>query len=98
MNCVEVRRLNKGHARKCVGLAFTKVELKNSETDMMINCEVKFVESRMDHYFLMLPLIERGDFAQEFALVFEDWDTADENFQKCLPSLCALCLEENVLS
>ena len=97
MNCVEVQRLNRGDARKCVGLAFTKVELKNNEADMMIDCDVDCVESCMDHYFLMLPLIDRGNFSQEFALVFEDWDTADENFNKCLPSLCALCLAENVL-
>ncbi len=64
---------------------------------MMINSDVDFFEIRMDHYFLMLPLIDHGNFAQEFALIFEDWDTADKHFQKCLPSMCALCLEENVL-
>ena len=93
MNFVEVKRLNKGIAKKFVGLAFTKVVLTKS----FIDYEVDVVESKMDHYFLMLPFIEPGDFSQEFAIVFEDWDTADENFKKCLPSLCALCLEDNEL-
>ncbi len=97
MNCVEVQRLNKGHARKCIGLAFTKVELKKGETDIIINLDVDFFESQMDHYFLMLPLIDHGDFAQEFALIFKYWDTADKPFRKCLLRLCGLCLEENVL-
>jgi len=92
MNFVEVKRLNKGSARKFVGLAFTKVVLGKS----MIDYEVDMIDSRIDHYFLMLPFIDPGDFAQEFALVFEDWDTADENFNKCLPSLCAFCLDSNV--
>ncbi len=64
---------------------------------MMINLDVDFVESQMDYYFLMLHLIDHGDFAQEFAFIFEDLDTADKYFRKCLPILCALCLEENIL-
>ncbi len=97
INCVEVRRLNKGRAKKCVGLAYVKVELRNGESEVMTEVDLDFLVDRIEHYFLMLPLIDHGDFAQEFSLIYEDWDTADENFRKCLPSLCKLCFEEDVL-
>ena len=97
MNCVEVQRINKGIARKCVGLAYVTFVLKNKESEIMEDCDLSFIESRMDHYFIMLPLLDNGDFKQEFAVVFEDWDVADESFRKCLPNLCEMCFAYNVI-
>ena len=97
MSCIEVQRLNKGEARKCVGLAYVKCQLdKNIST--LIDVDVETIESRIEHHCLMLPLVDEGLFVQEFAIVYDDWDVGNEYFKKVLPSLCPLCFATDVLS
>ena len=98
MNCVEVRRINKGSARKCVGLAFVKVHRDDDQNKIMEDVEVSFLEKNMVNYFLLLPLLVDGNFDDEFAAVYDDWDVGDENFRKCLLVLCTICLQSNVLA
>ena len=52
----------------------------------------------MKHYCIMLPLLDDGEFLSEFAIIYDDWDVGDENFKKCLPCLCPMCFEKDVLS
>ena len=96
MNCIGITRLNKGTCRKCVGLAFVKCKL-DEETNILSNVSVSAIENRIEHHLLMLPLIDHGDFDEEYAIVFDDWDVSDENFVKCLPKLCDMCFEIDVL-
>ena len=60
--------------------------------------KLSILESKMKHYCSMLPLLDDGDFFSKFAIIYDDWDVGDENFRKCLPSLCPLCFERDVLS
>ena len=96
MSCIGITRLNKGFAQKCVGLAFVKCQLDDTD-NILEDVDVETLESRMKHYRIMLPLLDDGDFDAEFAIVYDDWDVGDENFRKCLPSLCAMCFEIDVL-
>ena len=96
MNCIGITRMNKGESRKFVGFTFVKCKLDMEDT-VMINMNVDIIESRMEHYFLMLPLIDDGNFAEEYAIVYDDWDTSDEYFHKVLPSLCPYCMNVDVL-
>ena len=96
MNCIGVTRLNKGSSFKCVGLAYVKCKLDDA-CDILLDVEVKTIENRIEHYCLMLPLIQDGDFDQDYAIIYDDWDVSDENWVKCLPNLCPLCFEVDVL-
>ena len=96
MNCIGITRLNQGTCRKCVGLAFVKCKL-DEETNILSNVSVSAIENRIEHHLLMLPLIDHGDFDEEYAIVFDDWDVSDENFVKCLPKLCDMCFEIDAL-
>ena len=96
MNCIGVTRLNKGSSFKCVGLAYVKCKLDDA-CDILLDVEVKTIENRIEHYCLMLPLIHDDDFDQDYAIIYDDWDVSDENWVKCLPSLCSLCFEVDVL-
>jgi len=97
MNCIGITRLRKGVAKKVVGLAFVKCQLDDT-SNVIKDVDVEILESKMKHYCIMLPLLDDGDFFSEFAIIYDDWDVGDENFRKCLPSLCPLCFERDVLS
>ena len=97
MWCIGITRQNKGKARNCIGMAFVKCVLDEKYNNFYIqNMEVTQVESRMERYCLLLPLIDKGNFDNEFAIVYNDWDVGDENFGKVLPNLCSLCFETDV--
>ena len=96
MNYVGVTRMNKGESRKCIGLAYVKCRFDEKD-DIMIDVNVQAIESRIEHHCLMLLLIDNGTFEQEFAIVYDDWDVSDENFRKCLPNLCPICFENDVM-
>ena len=83
--------------KKCVGLAFVKCQLDDTR-NIIQDVDIEILESKMKHYCLMLPLLDDGDFSAEFAIIYDDWDVGDEIFRKCLPSLCRICFEIDVLS
>ena len=97
MNCVELKRQNKGVAHKFVGLAYVQFEMTKDKLNFLEEVHVSTTELRMDHYFLMLPLIDSGNFEQHFAVIYNDWDVGDENFKKGLPNLCPSCFHTNGL-
>ena len=97
MSCIGITRLNMGVARKYVGLTFVKCQLDDT-SNIPEDVDVKTLENKMKHYCTMLPLLDDGDFANEFVIVYDDWDVGDKNFRECLPSLCAMCFEIDVLS
>ena len=91
--------MKKGNSKKCIGLAYVKLQLDNTTVNALYSqdIDIKEVESMIEHYCLLLPLIDDGDFENEFAIVYGDWDVGDEYFRKCLPSLCSMCFETDVL-
>ena len=95
MNCVELKRQKKGIARKFVGLAYVQFEMTKDKLIFLEGVHVSTTELRMDHYFLMLPLIDSGNFVQNVAVMFNDWDVGDKNFKKGLPNLCPFCFRTN---
>ena len=97
MSCIGITRLMKGVARKCVGLAFVKCQLDDTG-NIIKDVDIETLESKMKHYYIMLPLLDDGDFSAGFTIVYDDWDVGDKNFRKCLPSLCPMCFEIDVLS
>ena len=92
MKCIGITRCEKGKSKKCIGLAYVKCQLDNTTENALYSQEidVKEVESMIEHYCLLLPLIDDGDFNNEFAIVYDDWDVGDEHFRKCLPRLCSM--------
>ena len=88
--------MNKGVARKCVGLVYVRYQLDNN-INIIENVDIETIESRIEHHCLMLPLVDEGVFVQEFAIVHDDWDVGNEYLKKGLPSLCPLCFATDVL-
>ena len=44
---------------------------------------------KMENYCLLLPYVQKGvPFAQQFAVVFHDWDVIGILWEKILPRLC----------
>ena len=97
MSYIWVTRLNKGSGRKCVGLAYVKCQL-DDKANILEDVDVETIGSRIEHHYLMLPSLDDGCFDEEFAIVYDDWDVGDQHFQKCLPSLCPMFFETDVLS
>ena len=96
MNCVSITRLNPGESTKCIGLAYVKCQL-DEQCDELKNVDVETVEEAIDHYCLLLPLIKNGTYDGDYAMIYEDWDLADEYFHKILPCLCSLLFTTNVM-
>ena len=96
MNCISISRVNPGQSTKCIGLSYVKCQL-DSQSDDLSNVDVGVVEEAIDHYCLMLPLINEGQFNGDFGLIYEDWDVGDEYFKKVLPSICNLLFDTNVM-
>ena len=92
-NCVELRRVHKGYSKKCMGLHYVKFSLDYCITE---NVCKKAMEETVSNYMLMLPLIEDGNFAQQFTVVFDDWDVGDHYFRKNLPGLCEICFHGDI--
>ena len=57
MSCIGITRLNKGVARKCVGLAFIKCQVDDT-SDTLEDVDVETLESKMKHYCIMLPILD----------------------------------------
>ena len=60
--------------------------------------QMSIIEEVIDHYCLLLPLINDGKFNGDYGLIYEDWDVADEYFKKILPCLCSLLFNINVMA
>ena len=74
MKCIGITRCEKGNSKKCIGLAYVKLQLDNTTVYALYSqdIDVKEVESMIEHYCLLLPLIDDGDFNNEFAIVYDD--------------------------
>ena len=68
--------------------------------DKIIGSEEKeFWEMKMEHYCLLLPYVREGvPFAQQFAVVFHDWDVIGILWEKILPRLCKVLFSRDVLA
>ena len=64
---------------------------------LLFDMDVGEIESQIQHYYLLLPLIDNGNFVQEYAIVYDDWDVSNDKCKKCLPNLCTRCFETDVL-
>jgi len=96
MNIIGITRFDIGKARKCLGLSYVKCCFDNAE-DVLFDMDVGEIESQIQHHCLLLPLIDDGNFVQEYAIVYDDWDVSDDKCEKCLPNLCPRCFETDVL-
>ena len=97
MNCIGISRLNKGHASKCIGLAYVQCSL-DDQTELLLDVHVQTVEKMIQNYCLLLPFVEDETFTNKFAIIYDDWDCGDEYFVKCLPSICPFCFSTDVMS
>ena len=69
----------------------------DNDTDILVEMDVEEIESQIQHHCLLLPLIDDGNFIQEFAIVYDDWDISNEKREKSLSNLCTSCFETDVL-
>ena len=97
MDCIGITQLNCGSLRTYLGLAYVKCRF-DDVADIMTDVDVKTIETKIEHYCLVLPLIDDGNFEQEFATVFDDWDVSDEYYRKFLPNLCPILFQADVMS
>jgi hypothetical protein len=96
MDIIGITRLDDGITTKCLGLPYMKCSFDN-DTDILVEMDVEEIESQIQHHCLLLPLIDDGNFIQEFAIVYDDWDISDEKREKSLSNLCTSCFETDVL-
>ena len=96
VNCISISRLNSGQSTKCIGLAYVKCQL-DEQSDELFGVDVDGVEELIDHYCLLLPLIQDSRFDGGYAVIYDDWDVGDEFFKKYLPCLCPLLFNTNVM-
>jgi hypothetical protein len=97
MNAIGIHKVNKGTSYKVLGLASVKYILDPECKAMKDQGIYKFVEGfGIKHYCLVLPFIVQGVFEGKMALVYDDWDVGNINFNKGLSSLCAKLFEYNV--
>jgi len=69
----------------------------NNDVDVLFDMDVDEIKSQIQHYCLLLPLMDDSIFEQEFDIVYDDWDVSDDNFEKYLPNLCSRCFETHLL-
>ena len=96
MSCVGITQFKKGSSHECVGLAYVTCDL-DDVSNLLTNVNVDAIVSRMEHYCLMLPLIDDGNFDKEFAIIYSDWDVGNEHLQKCIPDSCSILFALDVL-
>ena len=96
INIIGITRFDIGTAQKCLGLSYVTCGFDNDD-DILFDMDVGEIESQIQHYCLLLSLIDDGNFVQEYAIVYDDWDVSDDKFEKCLPNLCVRCFETDVL-
>ena len=83
MDVIGITRLDDGSTRKCLGLPYMKCAFYD-DNNILVDMDVEEIESQIHHHCLLLPLIDDGNFIQEFAMVYDDWDISDEKREKCL--------------
>ena len=92
-----MKRVNKGDYVARGGLMYVECELDPDEL-WILEESVTEVESITKNYCLLLPLVQKnGGTKTKYAVIFEDWDVGDENFNKCMPKICGRCFETDVL-
>ena len=96
MNCIGISRLNYGKSTKCIGLPYVKCKIDDQIEDLL-SVEVNTVGDIIGNYCLLLPLIQDGEFNGQYTVIYDDWDVGDEYFRKCLPCLCLLLFNTNVM-
>ena len=65
---------------------------------LILDESVTEVESIIDKYCLLLPLVQKNrGTTTKYAVIFEDWDVGDEHFAKSIPKICEKCFKTNVL-
>jgi len=96
MDIIGITRLDDGITTKCLGLPYMKCSFDN-DTDILVEMDVEEIESQIQHHCLLLPLIDDGNFIQEFAIVYDDWDISNEKREKSMSYLCTRCFETDVL-
>ena len=99
MNVIGIQRVNKGRGHKVLGLAYVKCLLDPENMAFRDQGIYDFIENYgVEHYCLLLPFIDEGNFEGNMAVVYDDWDVGDINFKKVLPTLCEILFGYNVLS
>ena len=96
MDIIGITRLDDGITRKCLGLPYMKCSF-DDDNEILVCMDVEEIESQIQHHCLLLPLMDDGNFIQEFAIVYNDWDISDEKREKSLSNLCTSCFETDVL-
>ena len=96
MSCVTVSRLNPGHSQKCIGLAYVKCRL-DDPSHLLLDADVEELEECIESYCLLLPFLNKGEFTDQYAVIYDDWDVGDKDFKKVLPSLCQQLFETDVM-
>ena len=86
MNCVTISRINRGHSKKILGLAFVSCEVDAQSNDLT-KMDIKTVEKMIAHHCLILPLVLQDGYNGENVIIYDDWDVGNEFFLKCLPVL-----------
>ena len=98
MNLAMVERINKEKEVLRFGLPFVKCRL-NKERDEWMEKDVKEVEAEITSYCLLLPYVEgKKNFRQEYAVIYEDWDVGNANFEKDKMQVCGDVFEIDVMS
>ena len=87
MDIIVITRLDDGITRKCLGLPYMKCSF-DDDSASLVGMDVEGIESQIQHHCLLLPLIDDGNFIQEFAIVYDDWDISNEKREKSLSNLC----------
>ena len=95
MNCVTISRINRGHFKKILGLAFVSCTV-DAQSKHLRNMNIEEVEKMIAHHCLILPLVEKDGYHGENAIIYDDWDVGNEFFLKCLPVLCFLLFQTEV--
>ena len=67
MDIIGITRLDDGITRKCLGLPYMKCSFDN-DNDILVGMDVEEIESQIQHHFLLLPLIDDGNFIQDLPL------------------------------
>jgi len=71
MNIIGITRFDIGKAQKCLGLSYVKCGFDNDD-DVLFDMDVGEIESQIQYYCLLLPLIDNENFVQEHASVYDD--------------------------
>ena len=96
MSCVSISRLNPGHLLKSIGLAYVQCRLDEASS-LLLDVNVEVVENAIANYCLLLPFINKAEFTDKYAVIYDDWDAGDEDFKKILPIVCSILFGTDVM-